>query len=145
MMMESLYGEIKSNLGCQPSYNDTKSQQVWIIAEKFSLPSLGIEPEDQCSNHWARVDSLMQLFEIDYNLEATCMRNVICVDIKVRVMACNIMLGAKSNMWVNANHLCPDWESNKGCQVGSLTLYHVTIKAGLYRNVDKLNSRTKST
>ena len=35
--------------------------------------------QNQCSNHWAKVSTLMQLSEIDYKLEA--MRNLPFVDI----------------------------------------------------------------
>ena len=42
-------------------------------------------------------------------------------------------LSARCYRWKNSNHQCSGRVSNPGRLRGSLTLYHVTIKAGLYR------------
>ena len=42
-------------------------------------------------------------------------------------------LGSRCNRWKNSNHQCRSWGSNQGNLRDRLTLYHVAIKAGLYR------------
>ena len=44
-----------------------------------------------------------------------------------------LTLGARCNRWKNSNHLCRSRGSNPVRWTQSPTLYHVTIKAGLYR------------